>query len=479
MNVRRLLALTVAVVSVLSIISLSSSLPARIEPVFANLSDPTTPFVPAGSFINSTWFCPGVPSGSAGFGGSVVVANPTDSALFGKLTVFTDATDTPEVAQDFEVPARDSAHFDLPAIQQTGTFLSALVEVIGGGGIVEQLAVSPTGQAVAACSNSPSSNWYFADGFTLEGSTESLVITNPFPVDAIVNVALATKGGERSPLRLQGYPVAGHSISVITDVELAKDELVIGIAVTTARGRVVVGRAQTFPAAAGRNGFTMNLGAPALGDQYFFADGESGPGIAERYSIYNGSDRDAVVVVAFFGVSVDPSFTNNVEFTVDKGSVLTFNTSDPEFEGLPVGRHGVVLSSNERAIVVERALTRPAGDLVATSVVLGSPGAQTSTRWSMAIGLEAPADNALVVLNIDTTDALVTVKAVGAGGEVTIPGLEAVTVVAGGVATINITDSSALGKPLIVESTQRIYVERSLPRGADLAGRSGSFALRG
>ena len=97
----------------------------------------------------------------------------------------------------------------------------------------------------------------------------------------------------------------------------------------------------------------------------------------------------------------------------------------------------------------------------------------------MAIGLEAPADNALVVLNIDTTDALVTVKAVGAGGEVTIPGLEAVTVVAGGVATINITDSSALGKPLIVESTQRIYVERSLPRGADLAGRSGSFALRG
>jgi hypothetical protein len=90
-----------------------------------------------------------------------------------------------------------------------------------------------------------------------------------------------------------------------------------------------------------------------------------------------------------------------------------------------------------------------------------------------------PAESALVLLNIDTTDALVTVKEVGAGGAVTIPGLEAVPVAAGGVATIDITDVSALGKPLIVESTQRIYVERSLPRGGELAGRSGSFALRG
>jgi hypothetical protein len=478
-NIRRLLATTVALVSGISMLSLSSSLPARVDPVFANLGNPTTPFVPTGTFINSTWFCPGVPIGADGFGGSVVVANPSDSALFGTLTVFTDAAGVAEVEQDFEVPARDTASFDLAAIQPAGAYLSALVEVIGGGGFVEQLALSPTGRAAAGCSNSPSSTWYFADGFTLDGSTESLVITNPFPDDAIVNVALATKDGERRPLRLQGYPVAGRSISLITDTELAKDELVIGIAVTASRGRVVVGRSQTFPAAAGRNGFTMNLGAPSLGDQFFFADGESGPGIAERYSIYNGSDRDAVVDVVFFGLPFDAPFTNDVELTVDKGAVLTFNTSDPQFEGLPDGRHGVVFSSTEQAIVVERALTRPAGDLVATSVVLGSPGAAASPRWSMAIGPDVPTTGALVVLNIDSIDALVTVKAVGAGGAVTVPGLEGVAVVAGGVTAIDITDPSALGKPLIVESTQRVYVERSLPRGGDLAGSSGSFALRG
>ena len=479
MNIRRLLALTVAVVSMLSMVSLSSSLPARIDPVFANLGKPTTPFVPVGSFINSTWFCPGVPIGAEGFGGSVAVANPGDAPLFGKLTVFTDEAGVPSVTQDLEVPARDMLTVDLASLQQAGSFVSALVEVLGGGGFVEQLAVSPTGRAAAACSNSPSGSWYFADGFTLDGSTETLVITNPFPQDAIVDVALATKGGGRSPLRLQGYPIAGQSIAVITDEELAKDELVIGISVIASRGRVVVGRAQTFPAAAGRNGFTMNLGAPSLGDQYFFADGESGPGIAERYSIYNGSDREAVVRLYFFGLPFDSTFINDTEFVVDKGAVLTFNTSDPEFEGLPASRHGVVFSSTEQAIVVERALTRPAGDLVATSVVLGSPGSAASTRWSMAISPDEAAEAALVVLNVDTVDALVTVKAVGAGGAVAIPGLEGVAVLAGGIVTIDVTDPSAFGKPLIVESTQRVYVERLLPRGPDLAGRSGSFALAG
>jgi hypothetical protein len=482
-NIRRLIALTIAIVSALSLISLSSSLPPRIDPVFANLGKPTTPFVPAGSFINSSWFCPGVPASGDGFGGSVVVANPNDTALFGRLTAFTDAPTGP-IGIDIEVPPRDLLTVNLRELQPTGTFLSALVEVIGGGGFVEQVAVSPNGSAAAACSNSPSSTWYFADGFTLEGSTENLVITNPFPQDAIVDIALATRDNQREPLRLQGYPIAGQSIAVITDAELAKDELVIGISVVASRGRVVVGRAQNFPAAAGRNGFTMTLGAPALGDQYFFADGETGPGVAERYSIYNGSDREAAVRLYFFGLPFDSPFINDVEFVVDSRSVLTFNTSDPQFEGLPAGRHGIVFSSTEQAIVVERAITRPAGDLVATSVVLGAPGSAASTRWSMAVSPTEAVDAALIVLNVDTVDAVVTVKAVGAGGPVVVPGLEAITVTAGAVATIGISDPAALGKPIIVESTQRIYVERSLPRGTDssgeeLPGRSGSYALAG
>jgi hypothetical protein len=36
-----------------------------------------------------------------------------------------------------------------------------------------------------------------------------------------------------------------------------------------------------------------------------------------------------------------------------------------------------------------------------------------------------------------------------------------------------------LGKAFVVESGQRVFVERLLPRSAELRGRSGSFPLAG
>ncbi|HEX3089682.1 MAG TPA: hypothetical protein VHQ23_13595, partial [Ilumatobacteraceae bacterium] len=77
------------------------------------------------------------------------------------------------------------------------------------------------------------------------------------------------------------------------------------------------------------------------------------------------------------------------------------------------------------------------------------------------------------------SEGTITVKTLGAGGEVPVPGMEAIALPASGIATINISDLTALGHPLIVESTQRMFVERLLPRDPDLRGRSGSFALPG
>ena len=53
---------------------------------------PSMPFVPYLGFLNTTWFCPGVPIIADGLGGSVTVVNPSDTPLTGHLTVFTDAT---------------------------------------------------------------------------------------------------------------------------------------------------------------------------------------------------------------------------------------------------------------------------------------------------------------------------------------------------------------------------------------------------
>src|SRR6185436_4513331 len=243
-------------------------------------------------------------------GGAAVVANPSEVALTGKISIFTDAPDVPAIDQPFEVPARGTLTFDLGQLQTQGTFVSAMVEIYGGGGFVEQRADSASGSAVSPCSNSTSSTWYFADGYTVEGSKEQLIVTNPFPSDAIVSLAESTSTETRKPAILQSLLVKAHSVLVISQDLLAKRELVLAVTVTSTRGRVVVGRAQEYLTSVGRAGFTMTLGAPSLGEQFYFADGEVAPNAIERYSIYNGSATEAVVNVTFLGLDPSLGFVN-------------------------------------------------------------------------------------------------------------------------------------------------------------------------
>jgi len=477
-SVRRVVTSLIVLATIVGLIVLQQSRPVQSSPAqFSHLGTATMPFVPKGDFVTSAWFCAGVPIGGPQLGGAAVVANPSEVALTGKITIFTDAPDVASIDQAFEVPARGTITFDLDQLQTQGTFVSAMVEIYGGGGFVEQRADSASGSAVSPCSNSTSSSWYFADGYTVEGSKEQLVITNPFPSDALVNIEEATSTESRTPQILQTLLVKPKSVLVISQDLLAKRELVLAITVTSTRGRVVVGRAQEYLTSVGRAGFTMTLGAPSLGEQFYFADGEVGPGIIERYSVYNASETDAVVNVAFLGLDPASGFVNPEPLTVPAGKVVSLIAGDA---GVPVGRHGAVFSTETQgSILVERAITRQTGDTVATTVVMGAPPVFASTRWSMAIGTDLAVDNVLVVLNATGSDGTVTVKTLGAGGEVPVPGMESIPLPASAVITIGVSDPTALGHPLIVESTQRMFVERLLPRDPDLRGRSGSYALPG
>lgn len=456
-----------------------STTPAPTVPTFAALGQPTLPFVPTASFINSTWFCGGVPNTGDAVGGSVTVANPTDAPLQGRITVYSSAEGAGTAEQSFAVPPRDAQRIVLSNVLSEGDYLSAMVEIAGGGGFVEQQADTPDGNAVSPCSNSTSSKWYFADNYTLNGSQEDLVITNPFPDDAILDFTFASNDGTRNPQNLQGFPVPGNSVVVVSEANMPKDEAVLAVTVSASRGRVVVARAQQYLGE--RSGFSLTLGSPSLSSEWWFADGEAGPDVTfERYSIYNPTDNDVTVTADFWGIT-DPEFVGYSTYTVPAGNVISFTTAD--FEGLPEGRHGMTFATEgDAAIVVERGITRRAGDTgFATTVVFGAPLVFTGyNRWSMAIGTDLAVDNVLAVMNLDFLDGTVTVKALGPGGEVAIPGLEAVPLPKSGVITIAIPDeAAALGVPLVVESTQRIVVERLLPRGGELRGRSGSLAMPG
>ena len=119
----------------------------------AALGEPTLPFVPTSTFINSSWFCAGVPNVPKATGGSVTVANPGEAPLSGRVTVFSDAPGTPSVEKAFQVGARGTYSAVLSDLQPTGAYLSAMVEIAGGGGFVEQQALAGEGLAVSPCSS--------------------------------------------------------------------------------------------------------------------------------------------------------------------------------------------------------------------------------------------------------------------------------------------------------------------------------------
>ena len=307
-------------------------------------------------FVTSAWFCAGVPVGGPQLGGSAIIANPAEVTLTGRSRRTPMRPASRRSATAFEVPPRGTKVFDLAQMQPQGTYISSMVEIYGGGGFVEQRADSASGSAVSPCSNSTSSTWYFADGYTVEGSKEDLIITNPFPSDAIVSIREATATESRVPA-IAAEPARSGQFGARRQPGSARQARIgAGDHRHEHPRQGVVGRAQEYLTSIGRAGFTMTLGAPSLGEQFYFADGEVAPNAIERYSIYNGSASEAVVNVAFLGLDPSLGFVNPEPITVPAGNVVSLIAGDV---GVPPGRHGAVFSTETAgSILVERAITR-------------------------------------------------------------------------------------------------------------------------
>ncbi len=482
MNRRALPALVVLLVGFAGLIAVGREQPTVTDPFFALPAGAWMPAVSDNASLTGSWFCPGVPAtGEDGVGGEVVVANRDDEQLVGRFTILT--SEGVGASESLVVEPWSQTTIDVDAFV-TAPFASVVVEIDGGRGFVEQRAQHPAGDSVAACSDNTSDEWYLADGFTVDGSVETLVLTNPYDDAAVVDLVFATEAGESTPAAFQGFTILPQSVETIPIAELgARDEPVIAVNVAAERGRLVVGRAQHY-LGGGRLGYDVTLAAPALRDQWWFADGEAGEGITETFAIYNPTDDDVQVDVVFLGIPIDAEYGDVQPIDVPAHQVVVYDPAadvDGGGPALPVGRHASVFSTlAEPSVVVERILTRPAGESVATSVVMGAPpriDGYVASRWHVGIGPSDPAPSALVVYNVDNVDGTVTIEALGPGGPSAVTSLTEIPIGAGQVITIDLVDPDVVDTELIVQSTNRVFVERTLPRGNGLAGTSGSWAL--
>jgi len=446
--------------------------------VFSSSFFPGTPAIFANDqSVTNTWFCAGTSAAGRSengiYGGEVVISNPLETPVTGLLTILTN--DQAPITQAINAIPRSQLVIDIDSLV-SATYASAYVELNDSAASVEQRAVHPAGVAVSPCSNRTSDQWYFADGFSADSSDLRLILTNPYLSPAIVNIAVATKSGQRTPTNLQGFVIPAQSIRVLNIPESGfRDEEILAISVVATSGRIVAAKDQHY-LGAGRLGHVLTLGSPSTSDQWWFADGEKGAGISETYMIFNPTDQDALADVVILGLDPAGASTQPTTLTIPAHDVVPFDVS--AIVGLPDGLHGGAVSGQSGAqLVVERILTKPAGSSVATTAVLGVQRGYQSTRWSVPTSTTIAIEDVLIVLNTSPTDGVVTVYSVGPGGEEPVAGLSDIPIAANGLISIDLVDPLSFGRELEVESNQLILVERRLERTPTLRGRSGSMAI--
>jgi hypothetical protein len=462
---RRIPGLVVVLAAIVAIVLVARDPISARPPTFSVSANGWMPSAPAPGGLTETWFCPGVPAtGVDGVEGSIMIANRAGTRMVGTILLMNERSENTRL--DLDVDPWSSAEVDLDRTMP-GDMVGAVIEVDGGGAVVEQHAFHPSGNSDAPCANASSDTWYLADGFTVDGSLDEVVLTNPYEQTVVVNLEFATREGARSPASYRGLTVPARSVRVI---ELgapgagAQSEPILAVKVETSLGRLVVGRSQRF-LGGGRLGTQVTLASPALREQWWFANGAKGPGIDERYSIYNPTDQPVDVDVIFLGIPnaviVDP-------LTVPARDVVTFDPG--QLADLPEGRHAAVIatSTNEPSIVVERAVTATIDDTVATSVIAGATPRQDgylATTWHLAAGPSEPIDAGVIVFNADNAEGVVSVSVVGTSGPVPVPELQDLALAPAGLLAIDLTDPLVIDREIIIESNTRVFVERSYPTG--------------
>jgi hypothetical protein len=444
--------------------------------VFSSVATGWMPSAPPEGSLTETWFCPGVPAtGLDEVGGALIIANRSAVQRVGTILIFNESAQNARL--ELAVDAWSTATVDLDQ-RLPGQMVGAVVEVEGGGVLVEQHAFHPAGDSQTTCATATSDTWYLADGFTVDGSLNQVVLANPYDQTVVASLEFATREGSRAPGSYSGLTVPARSTRVV-DLGApgagAQGEPLLAVTVRTTRGRIVVGRSQ-HALGGGRLGTQVSLASPAPRDQWWFANGVKGAGVTERYSIYNPTDDevevDAIIVGTPVAIEADP-------ITVPAHEVVTFEPAS--IPTLPDGRYAVVFATLARqSVVVERATTVTIDDQVGTSVIAGAPprlDGYLATTWYVP---QAPLDAtaaALVIYNADNAVGTLTVSAVGAAGPVPVPGLVDVTLPGpDSVLLVDLTDPIVAGRMLVIEASNRVFVERRFATGrGDL--RSSSWAV--
>ena len=149
--------------------------------------------------LDGAWFCPVGTSAPDGFADhEVQISNLGDESAVANVSILTGEGRGPSLRLD--LAPLSTQQLALSSIAQS-ELAGAVVEIVGGTGLVGHRVTTAEGTAAGACATHVSSEWYFAAGRTQRDSLEYLALMNPFPEDVVYKRGAVPVGRPAPPAR--------------------------------------------------------------------------------------------------------------------------------------------------------------------------------------------------------------------------------------------------------------------------------------
>jgi len=338
---------------------------------------------PPDEALASTWFCAaGVVDAALEADHGVVIINPHPERVTGSLTAY--GEDGALGGQILDLAAFSRSLIRLADLELGSPgHVAALIELNRGAMVVEHRVTTVGGDDHGRCATGTAGAWQFAHGVTEADAALELVLFNPFPDTASVDVVFDAEDGFRAPQALEGLVVPAETIRVVDVAEAVplRAELIIRVQVRS--GRVVADRVQSFDGSAGRTGIEVELGASGPALAWVFPGGVVGEdGSGAVIIVANPTDAPAEIELELVA---DPEQANPILVT---RTVFAHRREVIELAGPDIGEPGTafattVRSFNEVPVLVERLVGGPGQALsslgttvMASRYVLASLGEQ-------------------------------------------------------------------------------------------------------
>lgn len=256
--------------------------------------------------LSSTWFC-AASTGSDGQADSeVLLSNTRATPAQATVSFFAGAPETlidaPVVEQAVTLPALSIQSLRLADFMPESPIISVAVEVDGGGVLVDKISSGPTGVARTACSSDAATDWVVTSGSTVPGSELQLVVFNPFPEFATVDIDFVSEVGTRTPEDLIGLTIPSQASRVIDVGEVVAASETISSFVRARSGQVVVEGIQSFEGGDSPQGLSVISGSPDSASEWTFAGVTPAAGPAGLV-IVNPNEDEILVDIEVFPAS--------------------------------------------------------------------------------------------------------------------------------------------------------------------------------